>query len=186
MLKQLLLPACLAAMTPVATAQDGATGIPEGDGEQAGQPEQAARPVRILSSVTSGDLLLLLPALDAKAIAAGQNATGAPFIFAETEGGMTFGIYTLCAEDGGQECRGIEFMAVLGTFASDEQVNALNRDYAAVSVYKAEENTVHISRYVILDHGVTWENLIENGRVFQLLCDKVVARLAPSPPGQPE
>lgn len=178
MLKQLVLPACLIALAPHAAAQEPAEELPE---EPATQPLQ---PIRLLSSVSAEDLLWLLSELDASAIAAGQNSSGAPFIFGETGDGMTFGIYTLCASADGTDCRGVEFMAVLGSRASEEEISALDRDYAAVSLYKVDEKTVHLSRYVILDHGVTWNNLVENGRVFKMLCRTIVARLAEDMPEQ--
>lgn len=181
MLKQLCLATGLVLLVPAGAAQLVPGEIPE---EAAG--EAPPPPAPLISEVTAGDLQQLLAALDARVIAAGENATGAPFIFGQTADGMTFGIYTLCAAPGGTDCRGVEFVAVLGSFASEEQVNAINRAYAAVSLYKVNENTVHLSRYVILDHGVTWENLVENGRVFKTLCATVVARLASFAPEQPE
>ena len=139
--------------------------------------EPKRSPYFLVHSVTVDDLKLMLDDLGASFMAAGKNAEGAPFVFGQMPDGLTFGAYTVCAGAGGTDCRGIEFMAVYSSRVSVADVMDIDRDYAAVSLYKADDNTVHVSRYVILDNGVTWANLIENANVFHLLCGKVSDRL---------
>lgn len=150
--------------------------------ETESEAEPAGTLIRILSYVTVDDLSYLLEDMQAEFVAAGRNATGAPFVFGEMADGATFGIYTICAAPDGTDCRGVEFMAVLGSDVSAEEVSQIDRDFPAISVYKVDADTVHLSRYVILDHGITWPNLVENGLVFNVLCGKVLERLSMKPP----
>ena len=43
-----------------------------------------------------------------------------------------------------------------------------------------------MSRYVILDYGISWDNLLENATVFRMLCGKVSERLAHLPGAEAE
>nr|WP_321511674.1 hypothetical protein [uncultured Hyphomonas sp.] len=149
-------------------------------------PEEAPRVSRspnvVISNVQLDDLRLLVDELGGAFLAAGQNESGAPFVFARLRDGLTLGIYSVCADEAATDCRGVEFMAAFGSDLSYEDVTAMDRAFSAVSIYKADRDTVHVSRYVILDQGITWGNLIENGAVFDALCTKVAGRLAYGPP----
>ena len=144
-------------------------------------PHVARAPGVLISNVQLDDLRLIIDELGGTFLAAGKNETGAPFVFARLPDGLTLGIYTVCADPEGTDCRGVEFMAAFGTNASAAQVTEIDRAFSAVSIYKADADTVHISRYVILDNGITWGNLIENAAVFDALCSKVTERLAYGP-----
>lgn len=132
----------------------------------------------ILSSVTVDDLRLLADDSGAAYLATGVSQTGAPFIFARSKMGMTYGMYAVCAGENGTDCRGVEFLAVLSSDASLEEVSKIDQSYPAVSVYRAKPGAVNVSRYVILDRGVSWGNLIENEVVFEALCARVSERLS--------
>ena len=149
-------------------------------------PEAAPRPSRspgvLIRHVQLDDLRLIVDEMGGTFLAAGQNDSGAPFVFARLPDGLTLGIYTVCADAAASDCRGVEFMAAFGSVMSYEQVTEIDRAFSAVSVYKADRDTVNVSRYVILDQGITWGNLIENVAVFDALCSKVAERLAYGPP----
>lgn len=157
-----------------------------GGNARAQLPEDAPRPSRapdmLIGNVQLDDLRLVIDELDGTFLAAGKNETGAPFVFARLPDGLTLGIYSVCADAEASDCRGVEFMAAFGSSLSFEQVTEIDRAFSAVSVYKADADTVHVSRYVILDRGVTWGNLIENAAVFDVLCAKVASRLSYGPP----
>ncbi len=149
-------------------------------------PEEAPRLTRapdvVIRNVQLDDLRLIVDEMGGTFLAAGQNDTGAPFVFARLPDGLTLGIYSVCADEAASDCRGVEFMAAFGSALSYEQVTEVDRAFSAVSVYKADQDTVNVSRYVILDRGITWGNLIENAAVFDALCSKVAERLAYGPP----
>jgi len=154
--------------------------------EQGPEPEIPPRiqraPDVMISNVRLDDLRLIIDEMGGAFLAAGKNETGAPFVFARLPDGLTLGIYSVCADAEATDCRGVEFMAAFGSSLPAEQVTEIDRAYSAVSVYKAEPDTVHVSRYVILDKGITWGNLIENAAVFDALCAKVAERLSYGPP----
>lgn len=149
-------------------------------------PEEAPRisraPDMLISNVQLDDLRLIVDEMGGGFLAAGKNETGAPFVFARLPDGLTLGIYSVCVDEAAADCRGVEFMAAFGSALSYEEVTEIDRVFSAVSIYKSDRDTVHISRYVILDRGVTWGNLIENAVVFDALCSKVAERLAYGPP----
>ena len=72
-------------------------------------------------------------------------------------------------------------MAVYGSSASSDVISGIDRDYPAISLYKSDSQKVRVSRYVILDHGISWSNLVENAAVCRMLCGKVSERLASLP-----
>jgi hypothetical protein len=137
------------------------------------QAPGARSPDMTIGSVGTGDLHMLLDEMGASLTFSGVNDRQAPFVFAISQDGMSFGIYTACGNPDGTDCRGIELLAVFDSERSLADISAIDQSYAAVSVYKSDENTVHVSRYVILDHGVTWANLLENAEVFAALCGKI-------------
>ena len=161
-------------------------------GAQAQEPGAAEPALRIsrapdvmISNVSLDDLRLIIDEMGGTFLAAGKNETGSPFVFARLPDGLTLGIYSVCADEAATDCRGVEFMAAFGSGLPDAQIAEIDRAYSAVSIYKAAPDTVHVSRYVILDKGITWGNLIENAAVFDALCAKVTERLAYGPPQAP-
>jgi hypothetical protein len=149
-------------------------------------PDEVLPPHRdpdvLVTNVQLDDLRLVIDDLGGTFLAAGKNDAGSPFVFARLPDGLTLGIYSVCADAEATDCRGVEFMAAFGSGLSYEQVTEIDRAFSAVSIYKADADTVHVSRYVILDRGITWGNLIENAAVFDALCSKVAERLAYGPP----
>lgn len=131
----------------------------------------------IVTSVTLDDLRLIVDEIGASYSLAGTNNSGAPFVFATTKSGVPFAIYTICSQDG-RDCKGVEFLAVVPSIHDWLEIASIDRMYPAISVYQADPETVHVSRYVILDHGVRWANLRENAGVFDLLSTRVAERLS--------
>lgn len=163
----------LGLMPLVANADEGQTSPPAAP-EPVATVRQAAM---IIETVTLDDLRLLVDEVHGTFSVAGANSSGAPFVIAHADDGTPFGIYTACAGTDGMECRGVEFLAVIETSFDWLEVASLDRMYPAVSIYQAEVGRAHVSRYVILDGGVTWGNLLENANVFKALSGQVVARL---------
>ncbi len=151
------------------------------------EPVPVRDPGMVITNITLDDLRLLLDDRGAVFLAAGKNDTGAPFVFARAHGGATMGVYTICADEAALDCRGVEFMAAFNSRVPAERISEIDQSYGAISVYKADEQTVHVSRYVILDYGITWANLLENASVFEALCGKVLEQLvaAEGPPDKP-
>lgn len=130
----------------------------------------------MISSVTLDDLRLIVDEMGAAYNLSGTNNLNAPFVFATTSSGIPFAIYTVCGPEG-EACKGVEFLGVVPSKYDWLEVASIDRMYPAISVYQADPDTVHVSRYVILDHGVKWANLRENAGVFDLLATRVATRL---------
>ena len=160
------------------------------DGLTGAAPRPSRSPDVLISNVSLDDLRLLVDEMGGAFLAAAVNDTGSPFVFARLPDGLTLGIYSVCADEAATDCRGIEFMAAFGSNMGYDQVSEIDQAFSAVSIYKADADTVHVSRYVILDDGITWGNLLENAAVFDALCSKVAQRMAygprpaPPPPGK--
>jgi len=165
------------------------SGTAAAQGMDGALPEAPPRPARspdvLISNIRLDDLRLIVDEMGGAFLAAGQNESGSPFVFARLPDGLTLGIYSVCSDTAATDCRGVEFMAAFGSILPDGQVMEIDRSFSAVSVYKADADTVHVSRYVILDNGITWGNLIENAAVFDALCAKVADRLSYGPAGPP-
>ena len=172
MLTRLVVTGLALAMAPLAIAQEAPV--------EPSEPVEI-EPIQIIRAVTMDDLRFLLDDLGAQFIAAGRTGDGAPFVFGEFDDGLTFGAYAVCAGPDGTDCRGLELMAVYGSSASSDVISGIDRDYPAISLYKSDSQKVRVSRYVILDHGISWSNLVENAAVFRMLCGKVSERLASLP-----
>jgi hypothetical protein len=85
---------------------------------------------------------------------------GAPVVTAETEFGMTYLLAATACEDG--VCRGLMSAAVEPAETPDmARLNQANAGWNAVSVYY-DEGAVLVSRYDILDYGMTRNNLRES------------------------
>lgn len=137
------------------------------------QSPGARSPDMMIGSVSVGDLHMILDGMGATLTLTGESDLKAPYVFAISKDGMSFGIFTACANPDGTDCRGVEFLAVFDSERSAADISAIDQSYAAVSVFKTDQNTVHVSRYVILDRGVSWANLLENAEVFEVLSAKI-------------
>ncbi len=171
-LKGLVSACAIAALTPAINAEETGEVI---------APEAPSPYIRdgdvMVTSVTLDDLRLIVDEIGASYSLSGTNNTGAPFVFATTASGVPFAIYTVCSLHG-EDCKGVEFLAVVPSKYDWLEIASIDRMYPAISVYQADPQTVHVSRYVILDHGVKWANLRENAGVFDLLSTRVAERVS--------
>ncbi|WP_340691556.1 hypothetical protein [Hyphomonas sp.] len=168
-MQKVIVSLCLSAVMPLGALAEGAD-------------TSIRAPDMLVGSVGAGDLHLLLDDMDAHLTMTGVNDRQAPYVFATTRHGTPFAVYTACANPDGTDCRGLEFLAGVLSEKSVDEVSQINQAYAAVSVYKSDPEMVHVSRYVILDHGVTWANLLENASVFEVLCEHVMEDLSEQGP----
>ncbi len=134
-------------------------------------------PLQAQESVPDGKLLGAITLADMKALVRAEGhdvATiveiGPHSIQAKTATGMIFHLFgTLCDRPGSAPgCLGLMMQVI---FDADPQkngpkLNDANLAYAATKVYmmpnKQGKQTLYISRYLILDHGVTFKNLRSN------------------------
>lgn len=134
------------------------------------QDATLAADARLVRSVKLADLEALIRS-EGHTVTDANADDGTPYVVATAaDSGIIFVAYgTACAgESVQQSCNGINFMATWGrtaTNADPVKIGELNTSKAAVSVFTSDDS-VGVSRYVILDGGQTMENLKWNLRVF--------------------
>ncbi|RXZ65907.1 type III secretion system chaperone family protein [Pelagerythrobacter rhizovicinus] len=98
----------------------------------------------------------------------------------DAEGTNYIVIGTACGANGSARCQGVMMQV---RFDPDETVNAeslarANLSQAAVNTWRDPANgTIGVTRYVVLDHGITMANLRENVNVLLSLTPSVVDAL---------
>ena len=133
------------------------------------RPAAATRaPTSIIKSVTEADLRALV-------LAEGHTVDAihpfeAPSVRGKTKDGLLFVLIgTACDKEGIPGCRGVMMQV---RYDSDSRVttagiNNSNRNEAALSAWwDKDDKTVGLTRYVVLDDGITWMNLRQNLRVL--------------------
>ncbi len=108
-------------------------------------------------------------------------------VLAQAEGELKYGLIgKACMAEGAADCKGIQLMVIFTPMATPtpEEVNRLNYDRAAVSVWKVPQADgveapaeIGVNRYLILDHGQTQDNLALNVGVFIEAAESVRAAL---------
>ena len=133
------------------------------------RPAAATRaPTSIIKSVTEADLRALV-------LAEGHTVDAihpfeAPSVRGKTKDGLLFVLIgTACDKEGIPGCRGVMMQV---RYESDSRVttdgiNNSNRNEAALSAWwDKDDKTVGLTRYVVLNDGITWMNLRQNLRVL--------------------
>jgi hypothetical protein len=120
-------------------------------------------------SWSPAEMKSILASLKVEVTDEGQTDGGRPHIEAESSQGLKFDIYGAeCEKVGGVDrCRGLELAAVFNLEDQEDVDEALGElDYAAVSIYDDDDGDLKVTRYVILDKGVTRGNVEVNIDVF--------------------
>ena len=121
----------------------------------------SAQSSNLVTSVTEDDLTRI--AEDAGHEVIGYGEAGDVFVRAQTEDGTVYYMTgTACSPEGA--CQGINMSARFeaNDLVTFEKINDINIRRAAVSVWLMDGTTLGISRYVILDDGMTEANIHTN------------------------
>jgi hypothetical protein len=136
---------------------------------------------QLLTGWRLSDMRMAFANLGMADLGTGRSDSGAVLLRTTTPGGLNMLVYGTACQDPGERqfCYGAEF-SVEFTLASDEAVlDALTSiDYAAVSFTRSEPGILRVSRYIILDDGITRGNLEANLSVFTGIADEVMTRLS--------
>ena len=119
------------------------------------QAQDTSRDAELVKSVTKADMRYMIEASGYKATS--ELTTDIGWI-AEDEDGVIFALQgKACGDD--DVCLGLEAFLVLdGDFTSDE-ANSINQRWSAIKATKLDGGGLYMSRYMILDHGQTLQNL---------------------------
>lgn len=86
----------------------------------------------------------------------------------EDTNGIKFGLEgTACRED--DTCLGLHMYLQFNDVGTEAYANKVNRSYAAIKATAFDENRLRLSRYLILDHGQTLENVRASLTVMQAI-----------------
>lgn len=122
-----------------------------------------------------------------------------PVVYARTPTGLRFVLMgKVCEGEGGEVCRGLQIMSVFRSEIDVDlaHVNAVNYAMAGVSVWKVPDEAardagaIGVNRYLILDEGQSFDNLVLNIRVFTTQAERARDKLlqaagaAPADPGE--
>ncbi|MDP5104260.1 MAG: YbjN domain-containing protein [Erythrobacter sp.] len=126
---------------------------------------------RVVASVTQDDLVAVVGALGHQVLE--QGGGDAVFVVAQADGALNYFLFgTACDANGVSGCQGImmqmRFDLPAGTTL--ETLAKANDDAAAIKVWADfEGKTLGITRYHVLDGGVTMANIRENVNVMLAL-----------------
>lgn len=91
-----------------------------------------------------------------------ELADGTPLVTAVTSDGTRFGVIGTACSDGGK-CVGVNLIVIIEVppaCITTKQINQWNVDSAYAKYLLMEPGQVALTRYLILDHGQTRENLV--------------------------
>lgn len=130
----------------------------------------------VMLSWSPAEMKSILASLKAEVTGEDRTNEDNPNIEAKSANGLKFDIYGAeCEKIGGVDrCRGLEFAAVFNLGDEEDVEEALSElDYAAVSIFDDGDGDLKLTRYLILDKGVTRGNLEVNLEVFLAISHKV-------------
>lgn len=123
--------------------------------------EEAEQPDRdgwLMTSISFDDLEYIV---ETDAYELGQAIPDNVAVMAVSPSGIPFFMQgTACSDE--RTCQGLHIWMSFAGEMSVEEANALNYDYAAVSVIALNNQSFQVSRYLILDHGTTMANIKAN------------------------
>lgn len=98
-------------------------------------------------------------------------------VYARNDDGLIYSLRgAACSET---DCKGVNMTVTYGREADDtpDDINRANKKYAAVSLWY-DDTQIGISRYVILDYGMTLENLRFNVDILLGVAPSAIAAVA--------
>lgn len=109
-----------------------------------------------------------------------QMIEGQPAIF-YTFNNLKYGAYGTACEStySFRNCKGLMFMAsfTVNDTLTAQELNEYNIRWSAAGIHQAEGGSVLVSRYLILDHGQTMDNLILNLNVVAGVAEQLQTEL---------
>ncbi|WP_084397787.1 YbjN domain-containing protein [Henriciella aquimarina] len=128
----------------------------------------------VVTEVTQSDLASFAEAEGHTVTQRGEDPE-APTVQAQTEGGMLYYLVGNACEAG--SCRGIKLIA---RFAADDQVtsekvNQINRDVPPLKLWY-DDSGLSVERYIILNRGVTRDNIVFELSTFDVIVQNVIDR----------
>lgn len=127
---------------------------------------QTYTPGRILKGVKLDDLKAIVASF--KETVTETDVAGETSLAAKTAEGTIYVLIGTACDDKALGCQGVNMQVRFDADSVDlKTVNDVNLSEQAIQTwYDAESKTLGFTRYVVLDHGITMENLRENVNVL--------------------
>lgn len=129
----------------------------------------------LIADASTEDVKSLITGIGGTVVNAGVASSGRRYVRATSAEGLSFDIYSFqCDNDqADQRCTGLEFMVNFDLGSEDNVKKAMTLvDYAAVEDLGSGDNLT-LSRYMILDGGISRSNFDTNLKVFLKISDNV-------------
>lgn len=128
---------------------------------------QTYAPGKILKGVTLDDLKAVVASFEDTVTEEGVSGETSLAAKSKSDGTIYLLIGTAC-DDEAVGCQGVNMQVRFdGDGVTTDTVNKINLNEQALNTwYDAESDTLGFTRYVVLDHGITMENLRENVSVL--------------------
>ena len=119
------------------------------------QAQDTSRDAEQVTSITKADMRYLI---EASGFTVTQELSSGVGLIGEDSDGVIFALEgKACGDE--DVCLGLESFAVLeGEFTADD-ANSINQRWSAIKATKLDDGSLYMSRYMILDHGQTLQNL---------------------------
>jgi len=127
---------------------------------------QTYAPSRIMKGAKMDDLRAIVASYEHEIVQ--EDIFDTPSLAARDENGTIYLLSGTACDDQALGCQGVNMQVRFDLAEVDYAlVNQLNMDEQAVNVwFDSDSSTLGVTRYVVLDHGITMENLRENVSVL--------------------
>lgn len=133
-----------------------ALGVAYGTQAQPGHAQDMSRDSELVTSVTKNEMRYIIESADFTVESELTSGTGYVGYDANK---LVFGVQGKACDDAKINCVGLEFFWILeGDFSADS-ANDINERWSAIKATALDDGDIMLSRYVIMDHGQTLQNL---------------------------
>lgn len=134
------------------------------------QAQDTSRDAEQVTSITKDDMRYVI---EASGFTVTQDLNSGIGLIGEDSDGVIFALEgKACGDE--EPCLGLEAFLVLEGDFSAEDANSINQRWSAIKATKLDDGSLYMSRYLILDHGQTLQNLRLNLETTHAIAKQVI------------
>jgi hypothetical protein len=137
------------------------------------QAQDSSRDAEQITSISKPDMRYVI---ESASFTVTEDLNAGIGFVANTDSDLIFGVQgkACSGDDQDQEpCLGVEFFVVLDGDFDNEYANSVNQRWSAIKATLLDSGTLMLSRYIILDHGQTLQNLRLNMTTTTAIAEQV-------------
>ncbi len=119
------------------------------------QAQDTSRDGELVTSINSVDMRYVI---ESAGYSVTQDLSTGIGLVGETDEGLIFGLEGKACEES-PSCLGVEVFLVMEGDYSTDQANSVNQRWSAIKATRLDDGNLYMSRYLILDHGQTLQNI---------------------------